>query len=490
MKHLIYIDSAGAQYWRKDGNNWSRQAQPPQGPAWAVTDLAEESFSEIQIPRIFGRDRANYLERQMTARFPDTRYRAVLPARGASSVMERLAPPRQMMAAVDAADRIDAVLDAGNTPLVGLWSTSLLLGTMAGQPRMPADLFVVLPGDGVLRIVFLKNRQPVLTRLAPCGAQVTDQAAEIARTLRHLENTRVVERSDRRYPVLVLDQTSGMDDALSAHRLDAYTTWTPWGSQVPADWRFPLFDLALKSPPGQLAPSRLRATYLAQRLGLAALGAGAICLGAAAWAASGHVFGAIQAQQAQAQTRQQLQQVSDELGRTEQAIARYGVAPDLVRQAVTLDVKEVAQAPVLSDALYPVAALVGRNPDHRLTRLDWRVVSGSEPVCVKTPGQAESTAATPGVEAVAGSPAHRVELQLELQLAQGTGPRERARVLSEFSVGLARTPGVSVLLDPAKVLAHAALSSAQQTGAIQSYTWCLSLAQPVATTPPPAGVTP
>lgn len=495
MKHLIYIGPAGAEYWRQDRGGWQRLAQAPQGPVWAVTDLAEESFSEIQIPRIFGRDRANFLERQMAARFPDTRYRTVLPARGANSLMERLAPPRQMVVAVDAADRIDAALGVGDAPLVGLWSSSMLLATLAGRARMPADLFVVLPGDGVLRIVFLKNHQPVLARLAPSGTQATEQAAEIARTLRHLENTRVVERSERRYPVLMLGHAPDMDAALAAHRLDAVASRAPWAKRAPADWRFPLFDLALTSPPGQLAPARLRASYLAQRLGRFAYGTGALCLGAAVWATSGHTLSAMQARQAQAQTRQQLQQVGDELARTEQAIARYGVAPDLVRQTVALDRQEVAQAPELNDALYPMATLVGRNPGHRVARLDWRVLTGAEAACVKTPAQGGDPQAADSVPPAptandTGNPAHKVELQLEIQLAEGTGPRERARVLSELSLGLSRAPGVSVLRDPAKVLAHAALSSAQQTGTAQNFTWCMSLAKPVTTATPASGVAP
>ena len=79
MKTVLHLTPGGSQYWLKGRDGWQPHDGPPSGPVWVVTDLAEEGFAEIQIPRIFGRDRQNYVSRQVASRFPDTPYRTTLP---------------------------------------------------------------------------------------------------------------------------------------------------------------------------------------------------------------------------------------------------------------------------------------------------------------------------------------------------------------------------------------------------------------------------
>ena len=407
------------------------------GPVWAVTDLAEERFSQIQVPRIFGRDRANYLARQLSARFPDTPFCTALPLPGRGTLMDRLAPARQLLLGVDASERVHAALDGVTVPLAGLWSSSMLLAQIAGRRRLAPDLFVVLPQDGSLRILFLKDHQPLLSRLAPSTDSPVDRAAQIARTLRHLQNTRSIERSERRYPVLLLGAENGLGAALAAQRLDLIASPGAWASRPPGDWRFLLFELALRSPPGQLAPIGLRSAYLSRRLNRLAYGTAAASLVLALGAASGEWERGLHARQLRDRYAREVGSLRAERVRTESAIASFGAEPDQLRAALNLDAREVVAVPALAQAMRTASGVVARQPGLRVERMNWRLLLPSESACA-------AQAPAPSKEAAQGDPQvardrslRRVELKLELKLdgdsASGAGLRRLAGVAQGFA---------------------------------------------------------
>ncbi len=110
MKTLLYITPNGTQYWQRNKSSWSVLSQAEstdlKGNLWILTDLAEETFAEIQVPRLLGSNRTDFLKRQLRSRFPETLYRLALPTREGSNFIKRLASPHQTLFAVDAASRI------------------------------------------------------------------------------------------------------------------------------------------------------------------------------------------------------------------------------------------------------------------------------------------------------------------------------------------------------------------------------------------------
>ena len=354
----------------------------------------------------------------------------------------------------------------------------MLLSQLGSHPSLPRDLFIVLPGSGHMRIVFLKNRQPVLFRLAPTGEQLVDQVTEIVRTLRHLESTRAVAGAQR-HAVWVLGPTDGMDAALQAQGLDLLLP--PSWIEPPPDWRMLLFDLALTSPPGQLAPIGLRSEFLARRLRRAALGLSAAGLALTLWGVSAPLRAGLQAQGQRTLALAELRQGATAQAAIEQDIQSFGVAPALLRRAIRLDEEEVNSAPLLAESLAQLATSLGRSGPYRVGRLDWRLLAGREPACVKA-AQAAGNAAL-GSNAPPTTDEHRAELELTLQAEPDSSGRAKAQKLLKVSTSLAQWPGATLWLDPAQRAATDVLSSATPVEPLPP-TWCLSLAQlPVRSAP-------
>ena len=90
MKTVLHLTPAGSQLWRKGPAGWQAHDGASSGPVWVLTDLAEEGFADLQVPRIFGRDRQAFVARQLASRFPDTPYRTVLPAARGGSQRARI----------------------------------------------------------------------------------------------------------------------------------------------------------------------------------------------------------------------------------------------------------------------------------------------------------------------------------------------------------------------------------------------------------------
>ncbi len=480
MPTILHINASGLSWWKKTGATWVATPEPTQGYVGVVTDVAEESFVEINVPRVFGADRKNYVQRQLANRFADSLFRIALPPLHQGGLMARLAPPQQTLAAVDPGERIQSALQGLQVSIAGVWSASLLLAQLGKKSTVPANLFIVLCQPSGMRILYLKQRSPVLTRLITATQSAPEQAAEIVRTLRHLENTRVIERENQRLGVLLLGAAPGLASALAAERLDAVPVPAPWNKGTVADWNHVLFELATKNPPTQLAPLSYRSSYLARKLVLATKVAVVLCAALALWAASGSVITAMQAQTERTTVQTSVQSTAAQVAQADLAIEAFGVSPELVRKAVAIDLEEITNAPSLEDDMVRLSKVIGAIPDARLKSMQWQVLPAGEAACAGVDLGAPGANAAPVPDPAAGampdaSPAHAVELQFAVVLSPSNGPRLLAQQATEITRQLGLVKGATLLRDPARLLRQGDINTGSQTLASADLLWCATL---------------
>ncbi len=472
MKYLLHVTPADSRLWQMDREGWHVHAgEAPSGPVWVLTDLPEEGFTEIQVPRLFGRDRQSFLARQLASRFPDTPYRSLLPARPSGGLMERLAPPRQSALGLDAANRLDAALAGCSGPLAGVWLTSMLLATVGAKPGMPRELFVALPGPGAMRLVVLKDRVPVLTRLIPNVAEPRALASEIVRTVRHLENTRVLERSTKPRAVLVLGDSTGMEEWLAPDNVYLLDAPRPWSKVAPQDWQFSLFDLVIASPVGQVAPLSQRTEFVASGISRLAYGAAAACLALAVWLGVDNMREVLAAHSSQQQIQSRVQGLQVKIGEVDGVLAKFGVPAELVRAAAALDQNEILAVRPFADDVRQLGAVVSQFNTVRLHQYAWRLLSPGQKACA-----GEGLVPAVPVEAN-GSPEMRiVEVTFEAALPDEQRERARAQLVASLSAQLGKSNGVRLLIDPAQMQQSAALKGGDATAPTNvPPIWCLAL---------------
>ncbi|MDK9703702.1 MAG: hypothetical protein OEL20_11235 [Sulfuritalea sp.] len=483
MKYLLYLSPTERQLWGRDGKNWLPVSGEPDGPVWVVTDLVGESFAEIKTPRLFGRDRTSYVARQLATRYPDTPYRTCLTPPQEGDLMGKLVPTRHILVGVDAAERINAELDATTSPVAGVWPVSMLLSLLGQARDLPADLFVVLPAAGTLRIVFLKDRTPVLTRLTLTPNQVGAQVEEIVRTQRHLENTLVLPRGSHDRSVLLLGDPAGFEGPLAAAHLKLVTLHRDEDTRS-GDWHFPLFDLALKSPAGQVAPLTRRVDYLGIRLGKAAVVLAAVILVAGIGSAMNNLWSFFGMISESHQLNESIRQIDERIAGVQLAIGKFGVAPDTVRRAVAMHEDEIVSVPGLDQHFRLIANVLASDPNLRLANLQWRLLApGGLPCSVAAADQAANGTAGPQP----GSDKRRAELSFELAVPVTYGPRDRGQVLRSVSGALSGIAGLTLWQDAHKDLASGILRGGSTQGAATKLTWCMTLPGVAGTPDGPGG---
>ena len=183
MATVLFLNAQGPCWWEKQGGVWRLLPGPASDPVWVVTDLTEETLVEITVPRIFGNDRNLFVQRQLATRFPESPFRTALKFAPSGSLMNRLAPPKQILMAIEPANRLTAAMESVQTPVVGVWSVSVLLAQMGQAKSLPGTLLIVLGQAASTRIVFLKDHIPVLTRLVAGSNSASEQALEVVRTV-------------------------------------------------------------------------------------------------------------------------------------------------------------------------------------------------------------------------------------------------------------------------------------------------------------------
>ena len=473
MKYLIYLSPAESQLWARDEQGWQRvSGEPGMGPVWVVTDLAEESFAEIKTPRLFGRDRSAFIDRQLATRYPDTPYRAFMTPSQDGDLIGKIAPTRHILFGVDAAERLNAELDATSNPVAGVWPVSMLLALLGAAHELPADLFIVVPGADTLRIVFLKNRTPVLTRLTLTPNRASAQVDEIVRTLRHLENTQVVKRDRQEHPVLLLAKTEEYKELFAAARFQLVGL-SRLDKNPPEDWRFPLFDLALKSPPGQVAPLERRVEYLSGRLSKVAFVLSVVIGIVGVAAASSNLLSIFVTIKESSRISGAVEELNRQVADLEQKISALGAEPATVRRAIALRDKEIANAPSMATHFKIIGEVLARDSGLRLRELKWNLlVPGSQPCLrvgesVPTPTSAEPTAPE-NVD-------QKVEVRFELAVPSTYGPRDRALALRAISGGLTSVQAITLLQDANKDLASASLRGGSGLGNEKKPVWCMTI---------------
>lgn len=472
MKFLLFLNRNERQLWGKDRQGWRPVSGEPNGPVWVVTDLAEESFTEIKTPRLFGRDRGSYIARQLATRYPDTPYRTTITPAQEGDPIGKIAPTRHILLGVDAAERLNAELDAIPNPVAGVWPVSMLLALLGRDRELPPDLFVVLPGPGTLRIVFLKNRTPVLTRLTLTPNQASAQVEEVVRTQRHLENTQIVPRGRQDYSVLLLADPIEFEGPMAAAHLRLVSLHGRDTTQ-PEDWHLPLFDLALQSPAGQVAPLARRTEYLASRLSKASLVLAAVIVFAGVAGAANNLWSLFGMLNESRQLAASIQEINARVAEVELNISKFGVAPEVVRRAVALHDDEIVSVPAMEQHLRLIASALASDPNLRLRELQWRLLASGALPCdaAAVPDPASAGAASPE----AGSEKRKVELSFELAVPLTYGPRDRAQTLRSISGQLAGIDGLTLWKDAQKDLASGSLRGGSVLGAATRLYWCMTL---------------
>jgi hypothetical protein len=481
MACVLTISASGNVWWGKRSTGWVQLPQPDKGPVWVLTDLSEESFVEITVPRVFGNDRRNYVERQLANRFPESRFRVSVPAQRGGGLMDRLAPPVEILTAIEPADRVKDALAGLESPLVGVWSTSTLLAQVGCQKYMPANLLVVLSQPSGMRILFIKDRTPVLTRLVARAETAAEQSLEILRTMRHLENTRAIERGRQRFPVMLVGVADGLADILAGDRLDALDAAIVRKAKLQEDWQQALLTMVCKSPAGQLAPMSMRERYLAMRLSLAAGAIAVVCVLGTIAAAAGNVGVIVSDHRERNRLEATIGELDNAIAEADTAIGRFGVAPTVLRMALSMDSDEIVNAPDMPADLIDLSHTISQIPGARAQNLQWRVLDAGEAACTSG-GAAPGAVAAPEPEVPQGaeptaSSGKTVELKLSIALAADAGPQLRQQQANAISRQLANTTGVRVLQDPAKTLRDGDLSAGSaQAGSANELEWCASLA--------------
>jgi hypothetical protein len=470
-KFLLYLSANERQLWAKEGQGWAPFPGKPDGHVWVVADFAEESIAEIKTPRLVGKDRSAFLNRQLTTRFPETRYRGFLTPPQGDDLLGYLIPTKQLLIGIDAAPRLDAELDAEPLSYAGVWPISMLMAAVGKRRGLPPDLFLVFPGEDVLRIVFLKNRSPVLTRLTLTPNQAKAQVDEIIRTQRYLENNQIVPREGQQYALLLFGDPASWEQPAAAAGISLVRD-PGWKSAPHTDWRFPLFDLAVQSPPGQVAPLERRTSFLADRVGKAALMAAVILLLTAGIRSGGNLLSIVRDMNEQNHVTSSLQQVSARIAEIDERIRQTNVSPDTVRRAVALDAEEIESVPSMELHWRKIAGILSSDPSLRLKELRWSILDKGATPCGAT------VEANPGSET---GDKRQIELVFDLIMPDSYGPRDRALSIRRISTQMAEIDGLTLWQDALKNITGGSLRGGPQQGASEKLSWCVSLPG----TPPP-----
>jgi hypothetical protein len=480
MSTVVYVTNAGAVWWEKNQQGWitvEAANHDVTQPVWVVTDLGEETFSELAVPRIFGSDRTGFVNRQLSNRFPDSLFRIALPPAQVGGLMDRLAPPSQTLTAIEPSDRVELAIAKIKAPVAGVWSASMLMARIGQRAGMPLNMFVVLSQPTGMRILFLKNKVPVLTRLITSAETPQDQATEVIRTLRHLENTHVVERVKDRFALLLLGGSQELSAKLGEDRLKLLELPKKWAVYQQSSWIHLLFDKALKKPPGQLAPLKYRVSYLAKEMSKSArIGVG-VSLVAVTTLAGMSVKAALEFQTQQQQLQQQLGTITSEISNTEQEIAKFGVAPETVRKAVALDMDEIENIPSMEEHMVQVGQSLNLFPMLRLKSWRWRMLEVSEPVCIAdtVPTATQLEVQTP--ESELEQQLRKVEIQWVIEFPSAMGPYQIEQQTIEISKKLKTWNDARLILDPVTTMKNTNITVAteNQGQASRGMTWCMSV---------------
>jgi hypothetical protein len=417
-----------------------RSGDAPAGTAAvAVVDFPDESYVLATVPIMRGRDARLLRQRRLEREFPGASLSTLVPLRRRTS--EGVADV--VMIAVPGGPALHESLGAIATSqaLRAVTTPAMLAGEWLRRARLRnRRVLVVLPTPAGVRLMFLDDARPTLSRLTGPLAPATT-SAEIARTVQYLQNTQRVERGEA-----VELWFWGVDDSTAAACLPTGVAITPAAApRVPSlpdperDGLDALLALAAGNPGRlQLAPDAFRLGWLAReyarwsRMAAAAVLALAVSAGGMLEWRIAH--GAATAASLVAQ-------------RTDLEAEEATLAADLERRGITL--AEIATVPEAATALArgsldPASALVvvgtgfAAQTDVRVNGIEMRAAPlgegpiaelAAESVSTSIDAPPDDAAGGDGAESCTGAAAPGMALRVEFGLAEGLDVRRRDAAL-------------------------------------------------------------
>ena len=495
MDIVMYLTASGASFWKRQRGTWV-PASPGEGHSLrVVTNLPEETIAELPLPKLSARDRGRFVARQLANRFPGSDF-ALAPRRMKTRGSTF---SRQALVAIEPSDRIQAALASAVAGLASVQCSSLLLAKQAADAMRSPNGIAAAVTEAGLRVVAIVDGAAVLTRLVQATRSADEQAKEILRTVRHLENTRLIERDGSRLEVLLLGTHPDTAILLSQDRLQPLALareLRAWGEAAPFAW----FDAAKRHPQLQVAAATRRMTHLERvwrRHAWTACACAALVLpllAACTWYLGLNVRGR------HAEFDAQLSQVQSRIAELDARLAAEPLSANTLREMQTQYDQHVVQHQDMWPSLERLSRVLEARPHLRLTRVKWRRLSKGEPACAgadnrgtvatgvgHTPGSTTlATAATatsagmhgtdPAALAAANAQSvSRAELLFQTR-SSISDLQTQMNDASALAQGLSRWEGAQILQSPLSALRESELTggtSRKEDPYLGS--WCLAI---------------
>jgi hypothetical protein len=422
MKTVLIIDASGSRYFRHHRGQWLKIDRPDdKASLHVIADLPEETLEGVELPMLFGRDRAHFLQRHLSTAFPNSPFRNAI-----STSLFR--PGTALLTGLTTAETIERELNKLKNPVAGVWGMFMLLMLVMRSLRID-NVILVFPEAQYLRILVIRHATPVITRCIHRYNEKESDAGEIERTRQHLENHRVFEQ-EAIPPVLYLGDpaSSGISPSELMPLPDAMR---PKGD---ASYLHALLEKIASSPKGQIAPMPFRVRHLALHLRKAAYILTASCLLTGALfsvqdlrALSG--FNAIEAL-----LQKSMQQETARRQHLAILIRQSGTDPALMRKAAQFAAQEIDAAPAPASFFRFVAAGIAGLQEVRIKSLRYRLLKPGESYCQKAPLATDIRLA---------------QLQFSILFTEPLSAAQQAGIRKRISDNLLRNASVQLIENPA-----------------------------------------
>jgi hypothetical protein len=489
QKILCTIGASGTRTLVRHAQGWRPGQAPPRQRRSVITNLIDESYVAVELPKLRGADRRSFIELQLQQRFADTPLRAVLPFKAAAN-KDRIVLTG--MGNGQAEEEIRAMAQAG-VEIMGVWSLPTLLMDALGKfPRkLPRALLASLPTPDGLRLLFVLEGQPTLTRLLPASLTPEQENQEIITTRRYLEDSRTIERGAP-LALMALDAVPGQADALA--RVGFKPMAPPWGVPRNGSQLDRLLDMSLHAAPGQLAPHSLRERFRVRKLRTLMVAMTAGCVGVAALAGVHSAQGAVSAWQRMDQLKKATAQQRALIAQHNLALESKGVDAELLRAARRLGAEELGPTRLPAQALQHTAETLSTQPEFQLERLAWRRVLPAQACTQEVATGAAAPDATADPSAAPPPGASRppsaqagLEVRLDLRVSKTDSPVAAAKQRRQLAEALRAWPDTLLLRggdlsDTAAVL-RSGVAGGPDGSQTDTLAFCLAMLEPARRAP-------
>ena len=260
LSAILYVTSKAHFIKVRQGDQWVTPAEVPRHARWhIVTNLIDDRFSQIHVPPMGFADRRSFLQMQLNSQFQNTTFRAILPYTSPSQKNQFI------LTGISDSQSIEQAIQNLEDPeaaIVGAWSlpTLLMNALLSQQRRLPSIFLAMLSTPEGIRLLFVKSRQPILTRLLPSDISSEQLSQEILATRRYLEDDKSIERQTI-LDLMVIGPSLGWTHGLESYQFKLLKA--NWGGNSTDDAMNTLFNMALLQPAGQVAGLDLRKNFLA-----------------------------------------------------------------------------------------------------------------------------------------------------------------------------------------------------------------------------------